>query len=227
MIRSKSRGVGGFTLVELLVVITIIGTLMALLLPAVNAAREAARRNTCANNEHQLGVAMQTFESSRRYFPGYVNAIPVAGKTLIGSWVTSILPNIERKDIYDYLMAQGSIPNTGNYIRILTCPSDPPSNTTGTGNNTWLAYVCNRGINGGCIKRASFPNAESQAVGVCLNQSGYQGIIGDTTKAVPIVRVSQDYISGHDGTSTTLLLSESVLASPVTSVGGSLHDSRI
>ena len=67
---------------ELLVVITIIGMLMALLLPAVQAAREAGRRAQCQNNEHQISLALIQFENSRGYFPGYKNLL-TAGQTIV------------------------------------------------------------------------------------------------------------------------------------------------
>ncbi len=63
----------GFTLVELLVVITIISMLMALLMPAVQAARESARRATCMNNQKQIALAMMMYEGARTKFPGYMN----------------------------------------------------------------------------------------------------------------------------------------------------------
>ena len=63
------RNVGGFTLVELLVVIAIIGILVALLLPAIQAARESARRAQCVNNEKQIGIALLNYESSYKKFP--------------------------------------------------------------------------------------------------------------------------------------------------------------
>ena len=64
--RSRRRA---FTLVELLVVIAIIGVLVALLLPAIQSARESARRTQCSNNLHQIGVGMMNFENSKKSFP--------------------------------------------------------------------------------------------------------------------------------------------------------------
>ncbi|MEM7315659.1 MAG: DUF1559 domain-containing protein, partial [Planctomycetota bacterium] len=96
----------GFTLVELLVVIAIIGILVALLLPAVQTAREAARRIQCVNNLRQIGLATASFESNIRSFPpARLEARPGEFATycagLEPSWLVRIMPYLEEKTQYD------------------------------------------------------------------------------------------------------------------------------
>jgi len=93
---SSSRP-AGFTLVELLVVIAIIGILVSLLLPAVNAAREAARRTQCQNHIKQLGLAVNVYEGAMRSYPQGRNTRDPTGV----SWAFRLLPFMEQQSIYD------------------------------------------------------------------------------------------------------------------------------
>ncbi len=132
----------GFTLVELLVVIAIIGILIALLLPAVQAAREAARRSQCANNFKQVGLAFHNFESAFRRFPAGVEMTPGTNNTCssrpmglrrIGfGWGTFILPYLESRTIYNQFDLKKEPFHAGSNFQIMAndissylCPSDP------------------------------------------------------------------------------------------------------
>ena len=103
---SLSRCRCGFTLVELLVVIAIIGVLVALLLPAVQSAREAARRAQCQNHLKQLGLALLNFHNTQKEFPrGAYTADSTASRREDGlGWATKLLPYIEENAIYDRLV---------------------------------------------------------------------------------------------------------------------------
>lgn len=150
-----TRKQAAFTLVELLVVITIIGMLMALLLPAVQAARESARRATCTNNQHNISLALLEFESARRHFPGFRDSLlplppappgpPVLRRTPNNafSWVVMILPQLERSDLFDMWKsyAENGDPIQQVSVPIVVCPSD----TEDAGQENALSYVVNAG----------------------------------------------------------------------------------
>src|SRR5690242_693034 len=105
----------GFTLVELLVVITIIGILMGLLLPAVNSAREAARNATCQNNIKQLGLAALNHEQAHKFYPtggwGWQwvgDPDRGFGIKQPGGWIYNILPAMDQQNLHDLGMGQAA-----------------------------------------------------------------------------------------------------------------------
>ncbi len=129
---------GGFTLVELLVVIAIIGILIALLLPAVQAAREAARMTQCSNNLKQIGLAAHNYHSTHGCFPaGNICEGAAESARPRTTWALSLLPYIEQQplfDEYDFDAAYGTTAPV-NYdvvaahLETYACPSDLPMET--------------------------------------------------------------------------------------------------
>jgi prepilin-type N-terminal cleavage/methylation domain-containing protein len=115
----------GFTLVELLVVIAIIGVLVALLLPAVQAAREAARRMNCQSNLRQVGIALQNYHDTFGYLP------PRSFTNPNRNWMLLILPFMEGRNIYDnYNHTVGfgvaaNQPAVNSVVKVYICPSAP------------------------------------------------------------------------------------------------------
>ena len=136
MTESRNQRRPGFTLIELLVVIAIIGVLIALLLPAVQAAREAARRTQCVNNFKQMGLAMHNYHDTVGSFPigrmgsGYSYA-PQGGQRR--TWAFSILPYFEQNNLFNainFSLQFYERPNTTvirTPLNVFQCPSDTPS----------------------------------------------------------------------------------------------------
>ncbi len=150
----------GFTLVELLVVIAIIGILVALLLPAVQAAREAARRTQCNNNVKQIGLALHNYHDTYQRFP--YGAIITGGNSCTSSgrrssWTVAILPYLEQQNLYDRF----------DFGSEFVCTNaEGPTATTAANRIGWVtplkAFQC-----------PSFPKTSRDA-----NHTNYYGVMG-------------------------------------------------
>ncbi len=159
---SRYSAAGGFTLVELLVVIAIIGVLVALTLPAVQTAREAARRTSCLNNLKEIGLAVQLYHEAQRTFPpGGVSTGPCCATESYASWPISILPYIDQKNLHErYSHAETNESLANGFVRqqfvpIYSCPSEPRPKVlerpeSGPANDAGLRYMPGsyRGVGG-------------------------------------------------------------------------------
>ena len=128
-----------FTLIELLVVIAIIAVLIALLLPAVQQAREAARRSQCINNQKQLGLALHNYHDTFNVFPPGWIGVQAGISHMEGqsgfAWASHLLPNLDQGPLYNQINFKASLLDPSNDIArksvlgVFRCPSDPSTDT--------------------------------------------------------------------------------------------------
>jgi len=210
----RQREAHGFTLVELLVVIAIIGILIAPLLPAVQAAREAARRSQCTNNLKQISLAVHNYADLYKAFP--------TGEwdCCWGTWLVSLLPFIEQRALAEkYIDAGryggltygsgGNTTVTTKQIPTYTCPSDTNTANSATfGGVTFHNYLANHGnttVARGTYQGVNFLGAPFIAVFL-----GDSWLSGSSITAAEKGRTVVPFASVTDGLSNTLLFSESV-----------------
>jgi prepilin-type N-terminal cleavage/methylation domain-containing protein/prepilin-type processing-associated H-X9-DG protein len=223
-----------FTLVELLVVITIIGILIALLLPAVQAAREAARRMQCSNNLKQIGLALHAYHEAVTMFP--VSSSPFGpGRPNAVAWIVKILPHMDQQALYDQFLP--AFPGCINYwdsstfnsgvldplcrnalktrLASLECPSDPSVQQTSTKqleNNPYvhligveMAQTSYKGVAGDPIFGSSYSSFQYGSPD-CLGVGHCPGILYRETYWDGGVRIDDI----RDGTSSTFMVGEDV-----------------
>jgi prepilin-type N-terminal cleavage/methylation domain-containing protein/prepilin-type processing-associated H-X9-DG protein len=209
----------GFTLVELLVVIAIIGILVGLLLPAVQAAREAARRMQCSNNLKQTALAMHLYHDSHRKFP------VGAWGCCWGTWQVSVLPFMEQVALANQYVWGQELQRYGGSLNLavtrqrlstFTCPSDTPWTGTSNSGITSHNYVANFGNTGYLVP--------SEAIASNVAKVVQQNMFGLTYGGAPFERTGHNWSSFQgagavrvfglnsipDGTTNTLMLSETL-----------------
>ena len=208
----------GFTLVELLVVIAIIGVLVALLLPAVQAAREAARRTSCNNNLKQIGIGMHNYHDTFERFPLQQTCCQPVGERIFQSWGVRLLPFVEQQNLFDKMtfgfgqgLSAAELTYKQQVLKVYTCPSDPVGGKLGKGADDGSSVdlaATNYGISAG-----GHPNGASTTPGVGGAAYGQYSAVKDASQVRGMFSrtgYSSRMADVTDGTSNTIMAGEVV-----------------
>jgi prepilin-type N-terminal cleavage/methylation domain-containing protein len=210
---SKNRG--GFTLVELLVVIAIIGTLVGLLLPAVQQAREAARRSACTNQTKQLALACLNFESTRKRLPAAQDRDNAATGW---SWIVHVLPFIEEVNTYNGLSSTtnrfatsyssgATLSTNGSTVAAILLPQLVCPSSTQTNPASSVAMTNYKATAASIVLSANLPASDDGAGGGAMTRQTWQPLpTGATAGGVPLAGVDLRQVG--DGLSKTTLIGE-------------------
>ncbi|MDR1958493.1 MAG: DUF1559 domain-containing protein [Planctomycetaceae bacterium] len=216
-VRSKSTTPSGstvrsaFTLVELLVVIAIIGVLIALLLPAVQAAREAARRMQCSNNIRQAALAAHNFHDNHKRFPAFFgDPIHTGRYSQRGSFLLLLMPYMEQTAIYEVTAGTAAapviayqVPGGKANISALLCPSDGNATTRTATDCTWTSY------------RGSLADLACR-----MDLNSPRSWLGVGTQTRTFANIT-------DGTSNTVMLSEGIIHDSSAGAAGGNYKMRM
>lgn len=233
MSRRMSRG---FTLVELMMVVLIIGLLMSLLLNAVQSAREAGRRTVCLTRMRELGTAVNAYEQANNVYPGWNNRRigqitalnPVQYLPYTEGWINELLPYLSRNDLYAAMdpgppigvagtTQTPGVDNNGNVLLIrvsmndvLVCPSDFDKMAMRNSNLPYpTSMVCNAGRQDAPVPGAAAQEpADWRTNAVFMDRTGQRDQFDKPLR--PVNATDANWIKNGDGLATTILLSENL-----------------